>query len=191
MEAKERTRPAKKYLIPLAIAVMGTTIGTLLASGILSLLKNIDFGNALAIVLRAIKIGFLSFVRFRIPLWIALIAVLVTFATRPVYKKIKKPAWKRYTIDEIEDWLFAWEYSNKGITNIQLICKNCFCLLSGYNKYSYIGDQRDRPYCPKCNTQYKVIAPRKFGDIAKIILNKIATKEYKKSSYFPAKFGSF
>ena len=128
------------------IAAIIVALGGVLVSAIKSFCFNVSFGTAI-----------LNVLRFKICLWIVLLALFVVALGVAIYKKHsrkKTPSFvSAFTSGTYQNqqWHWAWEWSDEDkfyyVMDLDMMCPNC---KNGVLNFSYDGYQ-----CGKCGNEYE------------------------------------
>ena len=173
--------------------VVGTLVivfGYFLTSGITAATKKIKIWDAVKAVATAIGKGISAFLKFSIPVWVILIAIIVFICAAKFIKWFLKATdnldlYLHYTKDRIKNWTFIWNYSkyDNQLENLTPICENCECPLSERGESSYIVSRKSL-CCPMCEREYEPLLSQDKKDTIKIIWTKISTGKYTESPFY-------
>ena len=123
------------------------------------------------------------FMTIDIPLGAILLGIPAFYLIYWAIRQRIKP-WRHYKRDQIKHWLFTWDYAQSWrapkIINLNAICDECGCTLSGVMARGYIGHGEDRLYCPNDDKKFRMFYRTQEEDIKKIIIHRIINGEYLK-----------
>lgn len=154
-----------KKILKSAWLILIIPIITGIISGVItSKIENINFVEALSLIIKKIFSFILNTLTFKIPLWIiivivVIIAIIIKIALYLEYNKNEeemqkenlKKVFRDYTEDEYEGIKYRWEweehYNGIEMINLHPIC-DCGCTFNYSSFDSYLK-------CPDCKKQYR------------------------------------
>lgn len=153
---------------------------------VISITKKVSLKDSIFIILNFIK----GILKFKIPIWVIALFIIIIFATIYIVRLIKPtdsnehPKWYYdFKAMNYKEWIFTWNYEKSydgyEIQNLRPIC-SCGCELTDLNGLSYTHYSGSILKCPNCEKTYAYPPMQVIGSIEQLIGYKIKTNNYSK-----------
>ena len=110
---------------------------------------------------------------FMVPLWTALLAAALVFATILLFRAARRPRWANFTQMRHREHLFRWVHKLRGPADFEELCMWCGCVVE-------IDDRE----CLECGSRANPVPYERLNDyvneLTRVIKTKIENGKYKK-----------